>query len=294
MPGDPPPDPDAPRTLALVADPAALARLAKCPHLAALRTGSARGAALSVTWYDTADGALAAQGLALELTPARRGARQDLLRVLPDPARLWLPGTPPEVLETRRLPTARPDPLGAGLAEETALVALAAAEGRQRSLPIAWQGRAARVSLLEGRLRTVAAEAPFARLLVDAPGADAIAIAAHLAAHHPLLPAPPVAEAARALALGTAPRPPRRGAPVLDAAMTAEDGFAHAGLHLAAGFLALLPDLAGPAAPETITPGSGPVLSTPRSSNTFSALRQSAVGTARSGRAHIGRSASWA
>jgi CHAD domain-containing protein len=239
--------------LALPAD--TLAALLRGPALAALRGGPARGAAFAQTWFDTPDGLLAARGQALEIAPLRRGARptfrQTLRQVLHSDDPAWLPGAPGAVLaETVLAQPSPPDAAAAGLEAAAPLVALAAAEGHRRTLSLAHDG--VTLAVLDGKLRTVAAEQPFARLLLAGPPAAVFAAAQALAAAHPLLPAWPLAETARALALGQAARPLRRGAPALAAAMSVEDGLVHAGLHLAAVLLGLLPALRQPRSVEAV------------------------------------------
>lgn len=236
-----PPPVAEPIVIELALAPVSAGRLMRSPALAGLRTGPARGAGFRLTWFDTADGALAARGQAFELEPLRRGTRQLLRQVLPDESTAWIPGSPGAVLTEARSAGTAPDPAVADLPPHTPLVAIAAAEGHRRTLPIAWQGTAATLTLLHAKLRTVAAESEVARLLITAPAAAAFAIAAHLAEDHALLPAVPLAEAARSLALGQPPRPARRGAPGLDAAMRVEDGLVHAGLHLIAVLLSIVP-----------------------------------------------------
>lgn len=236
--------------LELALPPATLGGLLRGPALARLRTGTARAAAHTILWFDTPDGTLAAQGLALELHPARRGARQVLRRTLPAPTDPWPPGCLAPPLAEMGLAAPVPDAGAAGLADGTALVALAACEARRRVLALRFEGTALRLAVTEGKLRTVAAEQPVLRLVLEGPPGAPMSLlyrcAAALAAEAPLLPAAPLAEAARALARGEAARPLRRGAPVLAASMSAEAGFVHAVQHLAAVLIAQAPAL-GPA-----------------------------------------------
>jgi CHAD domain-containing protein len=254
-----PAPPPAPLTLELALPPAALPALLKGAALAALRAGPARGAAFAVTWFDTPDGQLAARGQALEITPARRGARatfrQALRQAMPPADAAWIVGTPGAVLAEAVLAPAAlpavPDPAAVGL-PTAPLVALAAAEGSRRTLPLRAEDAAVALAVLEGKLRTVAAEQPFARLVLTGPPAAVFAAAQALAAAHELLPAWPLAETARALALGQPARPPRRGAPALAEGLSVADGLAHAMLHLAAVLLWLLPALRQKGAVEPV------------------------------------------
>lgn len=241
-------------TLDLDLEPAALGQLLRGPALAALRTGQARGTRHVELWFDTAEATLAAQGLALELHPARRGARQVLRQVLPAPDQPWLPGSPGPAIAEASLGSAVPSPAAAGLAADTPLVALAACEGRRRTLTLRFEDTLLSLQVIEGKLRTVAAERPLLRLRLagpaGAPRARLCRCAARLAADAPLLPGPPLAELARALAHGVPPRPLRQGQPLLAPTMRAEDGFVHATLHLAQVLIDLAPAMApGPQVP---------------------------------------------
>lgn len=189
--------------------------------LASRRDGRARGAALRLTWLDTAEGALAAEGLALET--GARGARR-LVRVLPAEGTPWRPGTPAEVVRTLG-PEELPEEAGGAV-----LVPYAAFDGRRSTVALNGGIEAA---LTTGRLRAVAAEAPAARLLLSGPGPAVAELMAELAAELPLLPPrAALAEEGRALARGEAPRPRRRGAPVLDAALSVEEALLLALGHL--------------------------------------------------------------
>ena len=188
---------------------------------AARRIGRARGAALCLTWLDTAEATLAGQGLALE--QPRRGPRR-LLGTRPAPQAPWRPGGPPELVET----------IVAGRAPEQA-------EG-EPMLPVAsFAGNATRFALVDGmeallvkgRLSAGAAEAPAARLTLSGPSTAVIQTMRALAEDLPLLPPrAALAEDARALARGQAPTPRRLGAPLLDPELGTEDALVLAMGHL--------------------------------------------------------------
>jgi CHAD domain-containing protein len=193
-------------TLEAELPPEAAERLARHPAFAARRQGRSRGAALVLTWLDTAEGALAAEGLALE--QPRRGPRR-LLRTMPAEGAPWLPGSLPELVEEL---AADAVPAQAG---EAGLLPIAAFDGRRTAMAL--QGGVEAV-LLQGRLRAVADEAPVARLVLSGPAAAVIETFRSLAEALPLLPPrASLAEAARAVARSEAPRARRLGAPVLDA-----------------------------------------------------------------------------
>jgi CHAD domain-containing protein len=103
------------------------------------------------------------------------------------------------------------------------LVPVAAFSGRRSLLALRLPEGPVQAELLAGKLRAVADERPLARLLLEGPPAAVLALARSLAADVPLLPPDTsLAEAGRALAQGTTPRPRRRGAPDLGTAATVE------------------------------------------------------------------------
>jgi triphosphatase len=211
-------------TLSLEAtlDPGVAERILRAAPLASRREGRARGAPLTLTWSDTAEGALAAEGLVLEGGP--RGLRR-LVRVLPASGAAWHPGMPEEVVATLA-----PKETPAGT-EDLPLVPFVAFDGRRSTVALAGGAQAV---LTTGRLRAVAAEAEVARLLLSGPAGTVLEIMTALAAEHPLLPPrAALAEEGRALSRGEAPRPRRAGAPVLDPALGVEEALVLALGHLA-------------------------------------------------------------
>lgn len=166
--------------------------------------------------------------------PARGPARR--LLVLPPAGAFWRPGMPPAMLAEAAMP-------------EGALP-LAAFEGRITRLPLA-EGMQA--SLLCGRLRAVAAEAEAARLLLEGPPAPVLAAIRALAEEAPLLPPrAALAEQARALARGEAPRPRRLGAPLLEPGLDIEAALTLAHGHLAEVLLWHAPGAIAGASPEGV------------------------------------------
>lgn len=218
------PVPEAPEptiTLEALVPPDLAPALPRHPAFAAHRSGRARGGAEDRIWLDTADGALAADGLALE---ERRGART-LLRSLPDPARPWCPASPVEP-EAGTAPPADP------------VVPLAAFTGRRLTMPLG----PVQALLLAGEIRCVATGRPAARLLLTGPAPEVLGLMRSLAEALPLLPpCATLAEEGRALARAEAPRPRLRGAPDLSHAPTVEDALAQAIGHLLEAALVQLP-----------------------------------------------------
>ncbi|MBL6455113.1 CHAD domain-containing protein [Belnapia sp. T6] len=198
----PPADAAAQLSLEFALDPEAVQRLPRHPAITSARAGRARSLAEELIWMDSAEGVLAADGLALEVP--RRGPRR-LIRSMPPAEAPWCPGTPPALEEME--PT------------DENWVPIAAFSGRRSVMALG----EVTAELLAGKLRAVAAEAPVARLLLTGPTEAVLARAAALAADiHMLPPAASLAEEGRALARGGPPRPRRRGPPPLSGAATVE------------------------------------------------------------------------
>jgi len=214
----------APVALEFAIPPTVAARLGRGGFLAAHRQGRSRGSAIELTWHDTAEGGLSAQGLMVEAP--RRGPRR-LIVILPARTAFWHPAQPPEVL--RELPPGE-EPAEA---QGAPLVPIAAFAGRQQALTLRLpEGEVAAV-LLTGRLRSLAAEREVARLRLAGSARAVLAAARGLAAEWPLLPPLAcLAEEARGLATGASARPRRLGPPDTSAARTVEQAFAIAFGHL--------------------------------------------------------------
>lgn len=191
-------------------------------------------------WLDTADGALAEQGLTLEVSKGRlpRDRTQRLLRTLPTDEPTWIPGRP-----------AAPVP---GHAALVAAVPIAAFSGRRTVFALDVDGTPVTATLRLGKLRAVTAERPAARLLLEGPGPAVLALARTLAADMALLPGPALAEEGRALARGEGVRPRRRGAPALGPAATVEGALIVAVGHLLEVLLHQAPACRRDAGPEGV------------------------------------------
>jgi CHAD domain-containing protein len=223
-PQEPASDPGAEVALDFTMPPAISGRLARLPFVQAHRTGRARGSAVETIWFDTAEGALAAQGLVVEAP--RRGPRL-LGRLVPPADGAWHPGQPPAV-EAVLAPGENPAQAG-----DAPVMALAAFAGRRQAFRLDLSEGAVAAEALSGRLRSVAAESEAARLRLSGPAPAVIAAAHAIAQELPLLPPlVTLAEQARALATASAARPHRLGPPDTAAAGTVEEAFLHAAGHL--------------------------------------------------------------
>ena len=185
----------------------AAARLGRHPAISARREGRSRGSAEEVVWLDSAEGLLAAHGLVLE---QRRRAAPSFRRTLPAEDIPWCPGQP-----------AAAEPHAPEGWDKLTPVPLAAFTGRRSTMELGGE-HPVTLELVHGRLRAVADEQPAARLTLAGDPAAVFALAGLLATDLPLLPAPALAEAGRALARQEAPRPRRRGIPTLPAGASVE------------------------------------------------------------------------
>lgn len=160
--------------LDLTLPPQEAGRLARLPLLAAHRAGRTRSIPIEMIWHDTAEGALAADGLAL---CERRVGRARRWRLQP------LHAVPPGICVVPRAEAEAPDALAHPL--PAPLLPVAAFTGRQRTLAVDLPGGSS-LSLLEGRLRAASGEHPVCRARMEGvtdPGlaialADTISIAA--------------------------------------------------------------------------------------------------------------------
>ena len=212
-----------------------LPRLLRFPALAAVRAGPARNTALHLIWHDTADDALALQGLALCHTgaTASRPGTWVLERLNPMDALEWPPATPAPVLaQAASRDELGPDQLGHPL--PGALAPAAALSGRQRIFALALPGGPGRLAILAGNLRGVALDQPVCRIQLAGPAADVVALARSLSEAVRLVPPrASLAAAALALARGRAAVPRQTGAPRLPRDLDADAALACITAHLA-------------------------------------------------------------
>jgi len=127
--------------LELVLSPDAAGQLPRLKLLSGVRTGRMRRRAVSIVWHDTADGALAQQGLALAET---RGSWR-LERLVPGTT-FWAPGAPPPVIEQAASLDLLNHPLPTGLLQ------VARFDGTVAVLPLARDGVTMTMELTVGTI----------------------------------------------------------------------------------------------------------------------------------------------
>ena len=218
------PAPEPPLSLEFVLPVAEAARLARFPILAALRQGRISTSTEELQWLDTPDAALAAEGRLVEAP--KRGPRR-LIALAPAAEAPWHPGqilAPVGVLAPHETPAA---------AEGAALMPLAALSGKRRSQRLLIGDAVVVLHLLQGHMRTVAAEREVARVMLSGPAPAVLDLARRLSSALPLLPpSQSLGAEALSLATGQAPPPRRHGAPDTSEAASAEDCFTMAIGHL--------------------------------------------------------------
>jgi CHAD domain-containing protein len=199
--------------LTLLLPPADAGRLRRLPNFKAARTGRSRGHAVRIVWHDSLERVLASQGLAL----AEHRGGWCLERHRPEPTDPWPPATDHRaILEAGGLEALRHGQSAAGAALPEAITPIAAFEGRRTIFPLAIDGVPLSMTLLDGILRTVAAERKVTRLILEGSGSEVWALALSLAETLPLaVPEHSLATEALLLADGTRPVPRRRGIPAL-------------------------------------------------------------------------------
>jgi len=203
------PQPQPLPAIELEVSPDDAAALFRVPALSARREGRTKTGALKIVWYDTADGELAARGLAL----SEHGAQWRLERLVPDEGVDWLPATPAPLLAVAATRAALDACAPAG-ALPGGLAPVAAFAGRQREVKLSCGGAPARLTILEGTLRGVLQDSPVCRIILSGQARAMAGLAAEFAGH--VRVRPPLASLAAqafAVARGVAPGPRRLGAP---------------------------------------------------------------------------------
>ncbi|MFN8983287.1 MAG: CHAD domain-containing protein [Alphaproteobacteria bacterium] len=216
--------PEPPLNLEFVLPVAEAARLARFPILAALRQGRISTSTEELHWLDTPDGAMNAKGRLIEAP--KRGPRR-LIALAPAAEAPWHPGQmlpPVAVVAPHETPAA---------AEAAALVPLSAFTGKRRSQRLLIGDAVVVQHVIQGHLRTVAAEREVARVLLSGPAPAVLDLARRLCLALPLLPpSQSLGAEALSLATGLAPHPRRSGAPDTSEAASAEACFTMAIGHL--------------------------------------------------------------
>jgi len=228
--------------------PAEAARLLRVQPLAACRAGRAGHAALKIVWHDTAEGALAARGLALSETQGQWRVE----RLTPGDIPGWPPATPAPILGQAPSIDALPKTLLGGVSAES-LGPVAAFNGRRRDVALRVAEAPARLTVLEGSLRSLLLDEPVCRLIFSGDAPAMAALAAETACHVLLRP-PAAGLAAHALAAakGAPPQPRRLGAPVVPADASVAEAIETIVAHLADVILYWATQVGLSASPEPV------------------------------------------
>jgi triphosphatase len=202
-------------TLELVLAPEDAGRLLGPKRLATAKTGRVRSRAATITWHDTADGALAEDGHALAET---RGIWR-LERLLPgrDP---WPPGAPAPVIEQVAALDQLAHPLPTGLTQ------IARFEGRSSTLTLLRDDTRVTLEVLAGTIGWARRRRPVCRVTLSGDDTAVLALALQLTDELALsVPLASLAAEARAVATATAPAPRREGPPHLPAGLSVAEAF---------------------------------------------------------------------
>jgi CHAD domain-containing protein len=203
--------------------PADAPRLLRAPALAGLRSGRARTLTAPVVWHDTAESALAREGLAL--SEARTAWR--LERMSPDGLTCWPPGTPPPLLAEAS------SAIGLGHALPASLMPVVAFEGRQKLLQLRDGAAEASLVLLEGALRAVTSEQACSRVLLSGPAELVGPLSRRLAEEVRLsVPSQSLAAEGLSLARGPLPSPHLSAFPSVPRGITVAEAFVRIAAHL--------------------------------------------------------------
>lgn len=198
-------------------------RLARLKVLAGMRTGRWRRRKKTILWHDTADGALAGDGLALAEEP-----RLWRLEWLTPGTTPWPPGAPAPVVEQVTALDRFTHPLPAGLQH------VARFEGYAHRLPLSLDGMPLTLDLLRGSVGWARRHQPVSRLTIGGEEAGVLELARMLAEELPAsIPTAGLAAEARATALAVPPPARRCGPPVLPTGLSVALAFAHVVAHLA-------------------------------------------------------------
>jgi triphosphatase len=224
--------------LELVLAPDDAARVPRLKFIADLKAGRLRRRAIAIVWHDTADGALALEGLAL----AESRGTWRLERLVPGTA-FWPPGAPAPLVEQH----AALDRIGHEL--PAGLVQTARFDGELIVLPLVRDGARLTLELLHGRVGWARKRRPACRMTLvaaapvgEAGTADAaadgeaavFALAQALADDLALaIPTASLAAEARAVATASVAAVRHEGAPHLPPGLTVAEAFGFVLGHLA-------------------------------------------------------------
>jgi CHAD domain-containing protein len=201
--------------LELVLAPGDADHLLRLKRLSGLRAGRMRRRASNIIWHDTADGALARDGLAL----AQSGTTWRLERMAPGAA-MWPPGAPPPVVEQAASLAQISHKLPAGLLQ------VARFDGLLSVLKLRRDGAAITLELSHGAVVWGRRRRPACRVTLTGDAPAIIDLALELAADIDLaVPTASLAAEARAAATASPPAPRHHGPPQLPAGLTVADAF---------------------------------------------------------------------
>jgi triphosphatase len=218
-------------------------RLARLKVLAGTKKGRWRRRPKTILWHDTADGALAADGLALAEEP--RIWRLERLTPGPTP---WPPGAPAPLVEQVTALDRFAHPLPTGLRH------VARFEGHACRLPLSLDGVPLTLDLLCGTVGWARRHQPVNRLIIGGEEAGVLGLARMLSEELPAsIPIAGLAAEARATALAMPPPARHSGPPVLPTGLSVPLAFAHVVAHLADIILAEAENVLGGACnPEPV------------------------------------------
>ena len=201
-------------------------RLLRLKPLLELRAGRIRRRASSLIWHDTADGALARDGLAL----VQSGGEWRLELLVPG-ASSWPPGAPPPVIGQVVSLAQIGHALPAGLLQ------VGRFDGLQSVLPVRRDGAAMTLSVLHGTVGRARRRRSACRVTLTGEATAVVDLALVLTEHVDLaIPTASLAAEARVVTTATAAGPRHRGPPQLPAGLptgiSVPDAFSYVVGHL--------------------------------------------------------------
>lgn len=212
-------------------------------RLPAITRRSGRPVTIDRVWHDTADGALAADGLSLSTD--KSGWRLEACRPLPGHS--WPPATPAPLIEMAPGLDAFKYPLPGPL------MPIAGMRAQQREARFDDGAGPVNLILLDGTLRGLTQERAIGRLILTGEASQLLALSVTIgAAIRVTAPRRSLAAEAAALARGTLPKPRHSGGPVVPPGMNLGEAVTHVIGHLTDVILAGVLNAADGDAPEPV------------------------------------------